>query len=301
MYEVIFDDDVTVKVEYIATNYVNVKIGQTENAEVYINDTLIENEDTRVNLNENFQIKIIPQKGYAIEGVTVDQASVSDLSFEKYAASFSWYSGETNQATITISPKVVKEVLALKENVIVSYHKGMNVERLKNNIFNTVVNKENTIPNNISIDDVEIQYQSGLGWQELDYKPIVGVFAHEFGNNDTEKIRISYKGNSQYAPLEAETTVSISDERIETQVVIQEGITIQYNTEDVMKQELLQYITVQDKDGNTLPVDKSELTLSYNRIVGQQELTVSYAGDDDYKDAVATATITITKVMRQYL
>ena len=87
----------------------------------------IENEDTRVNLNENFQIKIIPQKGYAIEGVTVDQASVSDLSFEKYAASFSWYSGETNQATITISPKVVKEVLALKENVIVSYHKGMNV------------------------------------------------------------------------------------------------------------------------------------------------------------------------------
>ena len=74
MYEVIFDDDVTVKVEYIATNYVNVKIGQTENAEVYINDTLIENEDTRVNLNENFQIKIIPQKGYAIEGVTVDQA-----------------------------------------------------------------------------------------------------------------------------------------------------------------------------------------------------------------------------------
>lgn len=295
MYEVIFDDDVTVKVEYIATNYVNVKIGQTENAEVYINDTLIENEDTRVNLNENFQIKIIPQKGYAIEGVTVDQASVSDLSFEKYAASFSWYSGETNQATITISPKVVKEVLALKENVIVSYHKGMNVERLKNNIFNTVVNKENTIPNNISIDDVEIQYQSGLGWQELDYKPIVGVFAHEFGNNDTEKIRISYKGNSQYAPLEAETTVSISDERIETQVVIQEGITIQYNTEDVMKQELLQYITVQDKDGNTLPVDKSELTLSYNRIVGQQELTVSYAGDDDYKDSVATATITITK------
>ena len=135
MYEVIFDDDVTVKVEYIATNYVNVKIGQTENAEVYINDTLIENEDTRVNLNENFQIKIIPQKGYAIEGVTVDQASVSDLSFEKYAASFSWYSGETNQATITISPKVVKEVLALKENVIVSYHKGMNVERLKNKHF----------------------------------------------------------------------------------------------------------------------------------------------------------------------
>ena len=59
------------------------------------------------------------QKGYAIEGVPV-----SDLSFEKYAASFSWYSGETNQATITISPKVVKEVLALKENVIVS-HKGM--------------------------------------------------------------------------------------------------------------------------------------------------------------------------------
>ena len=58
MYEVIFDDDVTVKVEYIATNYVNVKIGQTENAEVYINDTLIENEDTRVNLNENFQIQV---------------------------------------------------------------------------------------------------------------------------------------------------------------------------------------------------------------------------------------------------
>ena len=34
---------------------------------------------------------------------------------------------------------------------------------------------------------LKIQYQSGLGWQELDYKPIVGVFAHEFGNNDTEK------------------------------------------------------------------------------------------------------------------
>lgn len=36
MYEVIFDDDVTVKVEYIATNYVNVKIGQSEKCRGYI-------------------------------------------------------------------------------------------------------------------------------------------------------------------------------------------------------------------------------------------------------------------------
>lgn len=296
MYEVIFDDDVTVKVEYIATNYVNVKIEQTENAAVYINGTLTETEDTRVNLNENFQIKIVPQKGYAIEGVTVDQASVSDLSFEKYAASFSWYSGETNQATITISPKVVKEVLALKENETVSYHKGMNVERLKNNIFNSVIDKENTVPSNISMDDVTIQYNNGVAWKELDYQPgVLEFYAHAFGSKDTEKVRITYKGNSQYAPFSETVTVNLSDERIETQVVIQEGITIRYNTEDVMKQELLQHITVQDKDGNTLPVDKSELTLSYDRTVGQQEMTVSYVGDDDYKDSAATAIITITK------
>ena len=246
MYEVIFDDDVTVKVEYIATNYVNVKIEQTENAAVYINGTLTETEDTRVNLNENFQIKIVPQKGYAIEGVTVDQASVSDLSFEKYAASFSWYSGETNQATITISPKVVKEVLALKENETVSYHKGMNVERLKNNIFNSVIDKENTVPSNISMDDVTIQYNNGVAWKELDYQPgVLEFYAHAFGSKDTEKVRITYKGNSQYAPFSETVTVNLSDERIETQVVIQEGITIRYNTEDVMKQELLQHITVQ--------------------------------------------------------
>ena len=288
MYEVIFDDDVTVKVEYIATNYVNVKIEQTENAAVYINGTLTETEDTRVNLNENFQIKIVPQKGYAIEGVTVDQASVSDLSFEKYAASFSWYSGETNQATITISPKVVKEVLALKENETVSYHKGMNVERLKNNIFNSVIDKENTVPSNISMDDVTIQYNNGVAWKELDYQPgVLEFYAHAFGSKDTEKVRITYKGNSQYAPFSETVTVNLSDERIETQVVIQEGITIRYNTEDVMKQELLQHITVQDKDGNTLPVDKSELTLSYDRTVGQLEMTVSYVGDDDYKDSAA--------------
>ena len=81
---------------------------------------------------------------------------------------------------------------------------------MKNNIFNTVVNKENTIPNNISIDDVEIQYQSGLGWQELDYKPIVGVFLHMSLEIMILKKSASVIKEIPYAPLEAETTVSIS-------------------------------------------------------------------------------------------
>ena len=51
-------------------------------------------------------------------------------------------------------------------------------------------------------------------------------YAHAFGSKDTEKVRITYKGNSQYAPFSETVTVNLSDERNETQVVIQEGITI---------------------------------------------------------------------------
>ena len=291
MYEVVFNDDVTVKVEYIATNYADVKVEQTENADVYINGTLAKDEDIKVNLKEKFEVKIVPKEGYAVDSVTVDEANVSDLSFEKHVTIFSWYSGEVNKATINIRPKVVKEVLALKENATVSYHDGITLERLKNNIFNSVVDKNNSVPNNITVDEVDIEYKV-KGIFKDKWKTIT---ENSFEGKSTETIRVSYKGNSQYWPLKAETTVNISDERIETQVVIQEGITIQCNTEDVMRQELLQYIIVQDKDGNELPVDKSELKLSYDRTVGEQELTVSYAGDDDYKDSTAKATITITK------
>lgn len=286
-------DDTDVNVVYAPKAGANVTV-TADHASVQLNGSPVTSR--RMELNQDFPVVIIPEDGYAVESVTVNGETVPVTFSEKYAVSFTWNSGNENNADINITARVEKETLALKNGATISYHKGIKVDRLKNNIFNSVVDKENTVPSNISMDDVTIQYNNGVAWKELDYQPgVLEFYAHAFGSKDTEKVRITYKGNSQYAPFSETVTVNLSDERIETQMVIQEGITIQYNAEDVMKQELLQYITVQDKDGNTLPVDKSELTLSYDRTVGQQEMTVSYAGDDDYKDSVATATITITK------
>lgn len=272
---------------------------EAEHAAVTINGTSANT--ARVDLNQSFPVVIKPEEGYAVEKVTVNGEKVPNLKFDdQYAASFNWNSGEENDAKIQITATVVKEKLVLKSNATVSYHKGMKLERLKSNIFNSVVDKDNSIPKDITEAEVEIQYYNGAFWKALDYEPgTFEVYAHAFGKNDTEKIRISYKGNSQgnsqYAPVSNTTTVTLSDERLETKVIIPEGITVQYNTEDVMNQELLRYISVQDTEGNTLPVDTSALTLAYDRTVGEQTLTVSYAGDDDYKGSSAQVAITITK------
>ena len=287
-------DDANVNVVYAPKEGANVTV-TAGHASVQLNGSPVNSK--RVELNQDFPVVITPESGYAVESVTVNGETVSGLTFgDQYAASFTWNSGEENNADINIEANVVKETLALKDGATVSYHKGIKADRLKSNIFNSVIDKNNCIPKDVSIDDMTIEYNNGVAWKELEYQPgVLEFYAHAFGSKDTEKVRITYKGNSQYAPFSETATVNISDERIETQVVIQEGITIQYNTEDVMRQELLQYITVQDKDGNTLPVDASELDLSYDRTVGERELTVNYAGDDDYKGSSAQATITITK------
>lgn len=293
-------DDTDVNVVYVPKAGANVTV-TADHASVQLNGSPVNSK--RVELNQDFPVVITPEDGYAVESVTVNGKTVSNLTFgDQYAASFTWNSGEENNADINIEANVVKETLALKSDATVSYHRGMSVERLKSNIFNSVVDKDNSIPSNISIDDVKIEYNAivslnGEPWKDLDYQPgVLEFYAHAFGSKDTEKVRISYKGNSQYAPISNTTTVNLSDEGIDTQIVIQEGITIQYNTEDIMRQELLQYITVQDVDGNPLEVDTSKIELKYNRTVGQQTLTVKYLGDDDYNESSEKkTTITITK------
>ena len=118
-------------------------------------------------------------------------------------------------------------------------------------IFDTVL--ESTEPEQ-TFDDVKIQYDAnpisvdGVSniWSSLDKGG-----ANAFGPG-TWKIRFSWNGTTEYKPGSSTVKVTITDNRIASDIVFKEGAAITYNMDaNVMKQDILDNVI--DWDASTLP------------------------------------------------
>ena len=303
-------EDTTVNVVYVAKEGVNIAVTHPANGTITINDQNVES-SIKVEKSKNYKVTVTPEDGYAVESILVDNAAVpaANIVYENQTATVTLYSGDVNDATFNITAQTVQCKLDVKD-AEVSYHNGMSTDKIAQNIFAAVVGKDN-VPE-ITLKDVTIEYDaSSNNWKNLDYNPsgVEEFYCHKFGrtlwdlkDSDTEKIRITYKGTDKYPSMQKTATITLKDLREETTLSINDGIMMKYQSAEMMdaviKVLIAQNATVTDKAGNKIETTADDFTYTPSTDewkAGEQEITVTYNGNEDYLSSSATTTITIKK------
>ena len=132
---------------------------------------------------------------------------------------------------------------------------------------------ESTDPN-ISIDDVTVQYNPDITGITKYYKPLdcnETLVLVKFGLGN-QIIHFSWNGNANYKPLNLDdVTVKMSDNRIESRIVLKDGASITYNMDaNVMLQAIFENLI--DWDASTLP-EKSTLSAA--------DFTIEYYAENE--------------------
>ena len=293
--------DATINVVYEATAGAFVNVTNPENGKITIDGQNIDSK--KVALNSTYTVNVTPDNGYAVENIFVNNNPVEDVTYSNQTATVTLNSGDENDATFTITAQTVQCKLDVKA-AEVSYHNGMSTDKIAQNIFEAVVGTEN-VPD-ITLNDVTIEYDAsltGLGnWKAIGYQPGLLEFTlHEFGKS-TEKIRITYNGTDKYPSMQKTATITLKDLRKETTLSINDGIMMKYQSAEMMdaviKVLIAQNATVTDKAGNKIETTADDFTYTPSTDewkAGEQEITVTYNGNEDYLSSSATTTITIKK------
>lgn len=129
----------------------------------------------------------------------------------------------------------------------------------------------------VSIDEVTVQYNAGTdvikNYQPLNYSPtgsdIIDQFV-KFGLG-SQTIHFAWNGNADYKPLKLDdVTVKMTDNRIESKIVLKDGVSITYNMDaNVMLQAIFENLI--DWDASTLP-EKGTLSVA--------DFTIEYYGEN---------------------
>lgn len=287
--------DITVNVEYKKITGAIINVTQPDNGEIKINDNITTS--TKVPENETYTIAVKPKDGYAVEKIFVDGNEQTISYGDDYVATAQATAGEDDSVS-NVSAELVKVEIKTKGNEINKFQTS--VEDIKDNIF-ALIDTENSVPAGMTKANITITYDAGISWEEIGFQPTLGVLNHAFGK-DTEKIRITYNGTKKYPSVTKEFTINLVDNREETTLTVNEGITIKYKDADDMASEIKTLIgenaVVKDKDGNTIQTteDDFEYTPATDKWnAGQQTITVKYKGTNEYKESSAEVVITIEK------
>lgn len=293
--------DATINVVYEATAGAFVNVTNPENGKITIDGQNIASK--KVALNSTYTVNVTPDNGYAVENIFVNNNPVEDVTYANQTATVTLYSGDENDATFNITAQTVQCKLDVKA-AEVSYHNGMSTDKIAQNIFAAVVGTDN-VPK-ITLNDVTIEYDASLtglnNWKAIGYQPEwYEPTLHEFGKS-TEKIRITYNGTDKYPSMQKTAKITLKDLRKETTLSINDGIMMKYQSAEMMdaviKVLIAQNATVTDKEGNKIETTADDFTYTPSTDewkAGEQEITVTYNGNDDYLSSSATTTITIKK------
>ena len=293
--------DATINVVYEATAGAFVNVTNPENGKITIDGQNIASK--KVALNSTYTVNVTPDNGYAVENIFVNNNPVEDVTYANQTATVTLKTGDLDNEIFNITAQIVQCKLDVKD-AEVSYHNGMSTDKIAQNIFAAVVGTDN-VPE-ITLNDVTIEYDAsltGLGnWKAIGYQPEwYEPTLHEFGKS-TEKIRITYKGTDKYPFMQKTVTITLKDLREETTLSINDGIMMKYQSTEMMdaviKVLIAQNATVTDKAGNKIETTADDFTYTPSTDewkAGEQEITVTYNGNEDYLSSSATTTITIKK------
>ncbi|KNZ41290.1 hypothetical protein [Acetobacterium bakii] len=121
---------------------------------------------------------------------------------------------------------------------------------------------------------------------ELSYNRVAG----------DQPVTVKFKGNDKYNPSEATQTIKITQKEDCSLVINANPPTVEYNVnekalDDAVYKDLA--ITIVNENNTVIKFTPDDITLDYQKEVGEQEVVVKYKGNDNYKSAVATTRIVI--------
>lgn len=239
----------------------------------------------------------------------------------------------TNEVKVYKAQKPVSSI-TLKEGVTVTlpYNAdvSINFDALRERIFDQVV--ESTTPE-LTVNDVTIEYYaktpSGLSheWAPLEGEK-VGLSKYPAISEGDQQILISYAGNDTYGAASAEVTVTFAD-REASNIVLKpdqqvalpytDATTVDYDTlraailQQVVDEGTTPSLTAENTEikyyatattgaavglgKNWAPLEGGKVDgLNYPAIsAGDQQIQISFKGDDTYKASSATTTVTFTE------
>lgn len=268
----------------------------------------------RVSLNTDYTVTVTPDAGYAVEQIQVTSQApntaentviygADKLTYEgtTHAASLKLNSGDVDETKVTISAVYSQPKVVLKQNVEVSYHKGLTTAQIRNNILNAVFDSANSVPADMKPEDLVVEYNASsytTSWKALDYQP--GWLGHKFGR-ETETIRITWNGTAKDPSASAIATITLKDLRLATTVEVPETLKMKFQDQAMMdaviKALVGNHAIVKDAaTGAVIPTTADSFeTVSYKREAGDQEITITYKGDETYASSKTTANLTIVK------
>ncbi len=309
--------DVTVVVTYKATDTATVSV-VTGDSTVNLLDTTFTKDDNQkaVRAGVSGTLTVTPDEGYAVVSVTLDDKDVP-LTFDSSHVATATVGAFEKDANVSLVVNTVKCGLVTKNDAS-SFEVGLvgsESSDYESLIYNAAIDTENSVPSGLAANNVKIQYFAGttlLGdiWKDLGYQPESYEFwlhAFDASEGSSEKIRVTYAGSDQYAGSSVEFTVTSVENRLYTNTVTNDPVTIQYDAnEDYMKASL--YAQLDPKvfvQGQTTPVsgitaDDFEISALEHK-AGEQTVTVKFKGTKSsgsttgLRPSETTVTVTVKK------
>lgn len=221
-----YNEDTTVNYDALRQNIFKTVVASTT-PELTLSDVTIEYYATATtgavgDLGKNWA----PLAGGKVNSLTYPAISVGKQQIRISYAESGIYYGTSAETTVTIAERPAADI-QVNENptvqLTVDENLKLNVNKLYQDMFNAIIKSSDA---ELTLDDVEITYYArnyvvdpnvpgaSYGWMPLEggTKTVVGVpLTFPAIPTGTQKVRIYWPGNQQYAPTTIEATVEVKD------------------------------------------------------------------------------------------
>ncbi len=192
------DAQTEIEVQYARTN---VSCGTPANATVGL-----------VSKADRFVVTVTPDAGYAVAAIRINGAVQADTVYSGGVAELTVENGGAEEYFVTAD--VVREQIAAKPSPALTCRAGWEDTLTEQQVFDAAVDAARCVPANLTVDDVEIEYQvNGAGdWAALGSQQAGRLF----GEAEQELIRVRYlgSGDGQYLAFTGEEiSVAIQHEQ----------------------------------------------------------------------------------------
>ncbi|WP_414733179.1 hypothetical protein [Acetobacterium carbinolicum] len=309
--DIVLDYNRQVGTQKINVTYIGDEKYETSMATGNIIINEVPKKDTRLVLKVN-----PPAVGYSADAATLDKAVYDDLVIQVVDGDSNKIEFSPSDITLTFNHAVGTQ------NVVVAYKGNSQYNPSQVNASVQIIGKQDTRVS-IAAKPPAVAYTSDSAKLDLAVYQALSIVVVDAGSNKInftaadiemsynrapgkQDVTVKYKGNDQYSPSMATVDIEITGQ-VDPPAPAKENttinlakppITVDY-TSDAGKLDAAVYqvlgIQVVDSKNNAVNFTTTDIELSYNRVAGDQLVTVKYKGTDKYNTSKATETVIIAE------
>lgn len=163
----------------------------------------------------------------------LDKGGLNAFGLGTWEIRFSWaetpeYKGGSFEVKVTVSDNRIASTIVYKDGATITYN--MDPEVMKQDLFENAIDwSASTLPADASIDDFTFEYYAvaesgtignlGQNWAPIEGGTVKGLTYPQMGAGENQQVRISYKGNAEYRPVQkVEGTVTVNKATVKVTV-----------------------------------------------------------------------------------